>query len=224
MFVSRGAHMIRWRRISSISCSSTLTISRSDLTICRLLMLPIPPRPLSSVRFHRSHILRPGQLRMSHLPAGLLSAVCRLCGLKFCPRRRHTDVLLLFFLLLLTTRRPRSPTARARNMFFVGIARISLHRRPSPIAYRCRYRGGHGSRRAGAGSDTRSIGCASRMSIPAMLADVEGQPDDERYGNDSAQATTDANADFGAEGQTSFGLDDVLHAVFEREGQGEDFI
>jgi hypothetical protein len=62
------------------------------------------------------------------------------------------------------------------------------------------------------------------MSIPAMLADVEGQPDDERYGNDSAQATTDANADFGAEGQTSFGLDDVLHAVFEREGQGEDFI
>jgi hypothetical protein len=56
------------------------------------------------------------------------------------------------------------------------------------------------------------------MSIPVMLADVEGQPDDERYGNDSAQATTDANADFGAEGQTSFGLDNVLDAVFEREG------
>lgn len=62
------------------------------------------------------------------------------------------------------------------------------------------------------------------MSIPVMLADVEGQPDDERYGNDSAQATTDANADFGAEGQTSFGLGDGLDAVFEREGQGEDFI
>ena len=53
------------------------------------------------------------------------------------------------------------------------------------------------------------------MSIPAMLADVEYQPDDERYGNDSAQAAADANADFGAEGQT---------AVFEREGQGEDSI
>jgi hypothetical protein len=62
------------------------------------------------------------------------------------------------------------------------------------------------------------------MSIPLMLADVESQPDDERYGNDSAQATTDANADFGAEGQTSIGLGDGLDAVFEREGQGEDFI
>jgi hypothetical protein len=62
------------------------------------------------------------------------------------------------------------------------------------------------------------------MSIPVMLADVEGQPDDERYGNDSAQASTDANADFGAEGQTSIGLGDGLDAVFEREGQGEDLI
>ena len=62
------------------------------------------------------------------------------------------------------------------------------------------------------------------MSILAILADVDGQPDDERYGNDSAQATTDANTDFGAEGQTSFGLGDGLDAVFEREGQGEDFI
>ena len=62
------------------------------------------------------------------------------------------------------------------------------------------------------------------MSIPAMFADVVGQPDDERYGNDTAQATTDANADFGAEGQTSTGLDDGLDAVFEWEGQGEDFI
>lgn len=61
------------------------------------------------------------------------------------------------------------------------------------------------------------------MFIPVMLADVEGQPD-ECYGNDSAQATTDANADFGAEGQTSFGLGDGLDAVFEREGQGEYFI
>jgi hypothetical protein len=50
-----------------------------------------------------------------------------------------------------------------------------------------------------------------------MLADVDDQPDDERYGNDSAQASTDANADFGAGGQT-FGLDDGLDAVFEREG------
>jgi hypothetical protein len=62
------------------------------------------------------------------------------------------------------------------------------------------------------------------MSIPAMLADVEDQQDDERYGNDSAQATTDANADFGTEGQASLGLGDGLDAVFEREGQGEDFI
>ena len=109
-------------------------------------------------------------------------------------------------------------------MFFLGIARRSLHRRPIRIAYRSRYRGGHGSRCAGAGSDVRSIGGNSPVSIPAMLADVEYQPDDERYGNDSAQAATDANADFGAERQTGFGLGDDFDAVFEREGQGEDFI
>jgi hypothetical protein len=51
-----------------------------------------------------------------------------------------------------------------------------------------------------------------------MLAHVDEQPDDERYGNDSAQASTDANADFGAEGQTSIGYDDGLDAVIEREG------
>ena len=51
-----------------------------------------------------------------------------------------------------------------------------------------------------------------------MLADIDDQQDDERYGNDNAQTSTDANADFGAEGQTSIGPSDGLDAVFEREG------